>query len=470
MPADDSVSAPERQEGSARRTRWAWYSYDFGNTAIEFAIPLYLTVWIVSDLGVQAWKFGLASALSSWAIGLTGPYIGVSADEKRTRRLWFMASVCVATVLLGSLTLLPHGTSSGLVALLVIAVLGNYAFQLSSLIYNASMLSAAEGDNVVSVSSRGMALSFLGGAIGVAIMELATSGRLVPGVSGRGNAMLPAALVFLAFSLPGIFAPRLWQKKTDSVVIPQGRLHHRMGVLWRESSREHRAGWFLAGYFALNSAIMGLTLYLPLHIRQVTGFEGIRLLGVFALVVPMSAVGAVVVAKLRPDGALARRIILVGLTLLGLNALVFSLVSALPLVIICASLHGLFSGALTPTVRGAYALTFRSDYQALAFGLFGAVQRVSQGLGALLSPLVGAATGSSATAAGIAAMGVVAFIGVPLFARWRLDAAEPAKADAAAGATGAAQTAAATRPGAGQAPPPLSLEPATDRETGPLPR
>ncbi len=176
---------------------------------------------------------------------------------------------------------------------------------------------------------------------------------------------------------------------------------------------------------------MGLTLYLPLHITAITGFEGIRLLGVFAVVVPMSAVGALVVARLRPDAALTRKIILVGLTLLGLNALVFSMMSVLPLVILCASLHGLLSGALVPTVRGAYAQTFRSDYQALAFGLFGAVQRISQGVGALLSPLASAATGNSATAAGIAAMGVVALIGVPLFAQWRLGAGSSPSPEAA---------------------------------------
>ncbi len=138
-------TALEQPETSARRTRWAWYSYDFGNTTIEFAIPLYLTIWIVSDLGVQAWVFGLASAVSSWAIGLSGPYIGVSADEKRTRRLWFTVAMLAATVLLGSLSLLPHsGIRAASSLMLVVAMLGNYAFQLTSLIYNASMLSAAE--------------------------------------------------------------------------------------------------------------------------------------------------------------------------------------------------------------------------------------------------------------------------------------------------------------------------------------
>lgn len=425
MPAAGPTISHEHPESAARRTRWAWYSYDFGNTAVEFAIPLFLTVWIVSDLGVKAWIFGLASALSSWAIGLSGPYIGVSADERRTRRLWFTVATVIAALLLGSLSVLPHGGSSGLATLLIVAMLGNYAFQLTSLIYNASMLNAAEGDNIVSLSSRGMALSFLGGAIGVGIMWLFTSGRLIPGVSGNGWAMLPAAFVFLVCSLPGIFAPRLWQANTGATSRPPGRLHHRMLELWRESSREHRAGWFLAGYFALNSSLMGVTIYLPLHIESVTGFSGLRLMAVFAAVVPMSAVGAMIVARMRPDARMARRIIVVGLTLLGLNALVFSMMTWLPLVVLCASLHGLFSGALTPTIRGAYAVTFRSDYQALAFGLYGAVQRVSQGLGALLAPLAVAASGTGATAAGLAAMGLLALVGVPLFMRWRLGNTPP---------------------------------------------
>jgi MFS-type transporter involved in bile tolerance (Atg22 family) len=386
---------------------------------VEFAIPLYLTTWIVSDLGVSAIVFGLASAASSWAIGLSGPYIGVNADEKGRRKLWFVFSALVAALLLGMWGILPTGPTAGTVAVTGIAMSANYFFQLSSLIYNASMLSAAGGANVVSVSSLGMALSFLGGVAGVGVIEAVISGRVVPGISGRGYALLPAAVVFLACAIPSMYTPRLWQRRKERAVAPPGSLHHRMRELWRESSREYRAGCFLAGYFALNSAVMGLTLYLPLHVEAVTGLEGFGLLAVFGAVVLTSAVGAGVVAFLRPDAKMVRRIILLGLVLLACNAFLFSQVSALPLVWLCACLHGLFSGALVPTVRGAFAQTFRSDYQALAFGLFGAVQRVSQGLGAALSPLASAA-GGGATPAGIAAMGLLALIGVPLFARWRL--------------------------------------------------
>jgi predicted MFS family arabinose efflux permease len=200
--------------------------------------------------------------------------------------------------------------------------------------------------------------------------------------------------------------------------VPPGRLHRRIRQLWNESARQYRAGWFLAGFFALNSSIMGLTLYLPLHVRAVTNVDEGMLTLMYAIVIVAATVGAGVVTVLRPVGKTVRTIILVALTLLGVNAFVLSIVDQIPTVITFACIHGLLSGVLIPTVRGAFAQTFRSDYQALAFGLYGAVQRVSQGLGAALEPLATAAAGGTATAVGIGAMGVLALIGVPLFSRW----------------------------------------------------
>jgi MFS-type transporter involved in bile tolerance (Atg22 family) len=410
-----------------RSTRSAWYAYDLGNTTVEFAVPLYLTIWIVQDLGVAAWVFGLASAASSLAIGLSGPYIGVRADERHERRRWFTTSALIAVILLGSISMLPRAGPLSAALVLGLVMAANYFFQLSSLIYNASMLTAARGSNVVSVSAMGIGLSYVGGLLGIGLIEALVSGHLIPGVSGRSNAMLPAALIFLACSLPSFYARGLWQTQTDTAQRPEGHLHRRMYELWRQAAREHRAGWFLAGFFALNSSIMGLTLYLPLHVKAVTHVEGTGLTIIFGLVVAVSVIGAAVVSLLRPVGKTVSQLIIVSLTLLGVNALALSLATTLPLIVACGCVHGILSGALIPTVRAAFARTFNADYQALAFGLFGAVQRTSQGLGAALAPLASAASGGGkSTAAGIAAMGVLALIGVPLFSRWRFPAA-PAK-------------------------------------------
>ncbi len=413
-------TSPKSDTTSGRRTRLAWYAYDLGNTTVEFAVPLYVTLWIVHDLGVPAWVFGLATAFSSWAIGLSGPYLGVRADERCERRRWFMASALVSIALLASIVLLPRTGTASVAVILAMAVTANYFFQLSSLIYNASMLSAARGANVVSVSATGIGLSYVGGLLGIALIELLVSGRLLPGVSGRSWAVVPAALIFLACSIPSFYARGLWQQPSTMLDKPEGRLHRRIYYLWKEASREHRAGWFLGGFFLLNSAIMGLTLYLPLHVEAVSDLTGTSLTVFFGIVVLTSTIGAAVVTLLHPVGKEVWWIIVLGLSLLGVNALLLSLMRTVPLIVITACVHGILSGALIPTVRAAFAQTFRSDYQALAFGLFGAVQRVSQGLGAALAPLASiAAGGRSSTSVGIATMGILALLGVPLFARWR---------------------------------------------------
>jgi MFS-type transporter involved in bile tolerance (Atg22 family) len=404
---------------ASRHTRLAWYAYDLGNTTVEFAIPLYLTLWIVNDLGVPAWAYGVASAISSWAIGLSGPYIGVSADDRHMRRQWFVFSSLTSTVLLGSLAFLPHSGTAAIVALIAIAMAANYLFQLSSLIYNASLSGAASGSNVVTVSSVGLGLSFLGGMIGIGLIELLVSGRVIPGVSGRGVAIAPAALLYVVCAVPSMLTAGLWRYTSPEASLATAGLHRRIVRLWKEAGRERRADWFLGGFFFLNSAIMGLTLYLPLHVETVTDLEGRNLLLVFGGVVIASALGAGIVAFLRPTGPAVRRVILVGLVLLAVNTFVFSLMKSPPLVVVCSCLHGMFSGGLASTVRGAFAQTFRSDYQALAFGLYGAVQRVSQGLGAVLWPLVGAGVGSYASRLGVAAMGVLVLIAIPFFVRWR---------------------------------------------------
>lgn len=192
---------------AGRRTRAAWYAFDLGNTTVEFAIPLYLTLWIVKNLGVPAWLFGLASAVSSWAIGLSGPFIGVSADEKHRRKQWFAGSMYSSAAILLLLAFLPRSHPAGVVVIVICAMAANYLFQLCSLIYNASLTGAAAGANVVSVSSIGLGLSFLEGAVGIALVRLVTSGSLIPGVAGRSYAIVPAAIIFVACALPSLFTP-----------------------------------------------------------------------------------------------------------------------------------------------------------------------------------------------------------------------------------------------------------------------
>ena len=81
------------------------------------------------------------------------------------------------------------------------------------------MLNAAGRTNVVSVLSRGIALSF-GGVIGVGIIEIIVSGRLIPGVTAGVSRPFAAALVFLACAVPSILTRRLWPREFENATPP----------------------------------------------------------------------------------------------------------------------------------------------------------------------------------------------------------------------------------------------------------
>ena len=415
----------------ARRTQLAWYSADLGYMAVEFAVPLYLTPWVVTGLKVPATVFGLAIAFSSWTVALSGPYIGVRADENFTRRRWYGWSAAVAAILMGLLYFLPHSSAGTIVGIVLIAMFANYFFQLAGFIYNASMLEAAGGTNIVRVSSIGFGAAYLGGVAGILLIRLLLSDSLLHGGGNPdGMALSFAALLFLLSVIPGVAARGLWQQRPMNQPPPRHEDHalRRILALWREASREHDAGWLLAGYFAMNSAIMGFTLYLPLHLELTTSFSSSARTLFLGAAVLAAGVGAGLCAIFQPSMRTVRVIFTVGLTLWMLNAFGLALATNPALIVTLSCLHGAISGPLISSVRGVTAKTFGPDYQALAFGLFGATSRLSFGLGSALWPLASAAMhGTRSTALGMVAMGIVAGIGVPLMWRWTPHEETPAK-------------------------------------------
>jgi len=416
------TDSARQAQNAGKRTRLAWYTADLGYLAVEFATPLYLTPWVVTGLKVPATLFGLALAVSSWAVALSGPYIGVRADEQLTRRRWYGASAFVAAVLLGLLYFLPHASPGSIVGLVLTAMVANYFFQLAGFIYNASMLGAAGETNIVRVSSIGMGVAYVGGVVGILIIKLLVSDRVLHSGNSEALALSLAALLFLVSATLGVATRGLWQNRDKDVPVrpePASHALARVVSLWREASREHDAGWLLAGYFAMNSAITGFTLYLPLHLELTTTFTSSTRTIVLGAAVLAAGIGAGLMAFFKPGMRVVRKVFLVGLSLWAFNAIGMGFATRPSLIVALGCLHGFISGPLISSVRGVTAKTFGPAHQALAFGLFGAVSRFSLGLGAALWPLASSAMhGPRATSLGLIAMGVVAAIGIPLMWRW----------------------------------------------------
>jgi UMF1 family MFS transporter len=188
------------------RERWSWAFYDFANTIFSMNIAtLYFAVWIVVERGASNTAYSLATSLSSLAVLLLAPWLGLVSDGSRRRKPWVVSFtlLCFAA----TLALSPLGgrlPGTGALPLLALFAVANAAYQLALPFYNAMMPELVPAERQGRLSGLGTALGYAGSISGVLLVSLFVEGRIGAG-GGRQAAFVPTACLFLFFSLPLFF-------------------------------------------------------------------------------------------------------------------------------------------------------------------------------------------------------------------------------------------------------------------------
>ena len=164
---------------SDRRSIWAWSLYDFANSAfttlvITFIYATYFVKGIAADptTGTVAWTWGVIVP-SAILVALLSPLLGALADRTGTRKraLFVTTAVCV-----GATTLLFFPQRGDVVAAVLLVVVGNVAFELGQVFYNAFLPEIAPPDRIGRVSGWAWALGYAGGLLcmGIALWFVQT--------------------------------------------------------------------------------------------------------------------------------------------------------------------------------------------------------------------------------------------------------------------------------------------------------
>ncbi len=141
--------------------------YDFANSAfttliVTFIYATYFTQAIAEDAtsGTGYWSLGVT--VSALAVALISPYAGAIADQGGYRKrflLWSTILGVLATVLL----FFPMPGQIGFA--LTVFVIGNFAFEIGLVFYNAFLPDLAPADKIGRVSGYAWALGYLGGLL-----------------------------------------------------------------------------------------------------------------------------------------------------------------------------------------------------------------------------------------------------------------------------------------------------------------
>lgn len=206
------------QPKATRRERWAWYMYDFGNSA--YAAVVLLAVYSAYFEGVVAegrngsLLWGIAVGIAMLVVAVTSPILGAIADYSAAKKKFLLFYTVMAVVFTAALFL---ATAGRVVIGMVFFILAEIGYRSAQVFYNSLLPEIASDEEMGRVSGNGWAIGTAGGVLCLLLIL-----PLIVMIEGdfivRLSLMITA--VFFAASAVPIF--RWLPEKAKAKAIPEG--------------------------------------------------------------------------------------------------------------------------------------------------------------------------------------------------------------------------------------------------------
>jgi UMF1 family MFS transporter len=170
---------------SDKKTIFGWVMYDFANSSfttliVTFIYATYFTKEIADDVisGTASW--GRAVAVTALIVALLSPILGIIADQRNKRKQFLIFFTTIAVLSSAMLyTVLPGEVMTALTWF----VIGNVAYELGGVFYNAFLPEISPPDKIGRISGLGWGVGYFGG---LAAMFIAMVGFINPEIPWFG--------------------------------------------------------------------------------------------------------------------------------------------------------------------------------------------------------------------------------------------------------------------------------------------
>jgi UMF1 family MFS transporter len=246
-----------RRNPATRRERYAWYLYDWGNSAYAAVVPLaiysaYFKGTVVGGAeGSRLW--GLAVGIAMLVLGVLSPILGALADFSAVKKRTLFIFTSVACVFTAMLFFIQKGDIFTGMLFFILAEIG---YRGGQVFYNALLPEITTEDKMGEVSGKGWAVGSLGGVICLGIvlaMILTTKGALVVRVS-----FLITAGFFIIAAIPAFLyikeraRPQVLRKGETFLAMP----FRRLWSTFKEARKYKEFFRFIISYLFFNAGIM----------------------------------------------------------------------------------------------------------------------------------------------------------------------------------------------------------------------
>ena len=202
-----------RGPATDRRGLIAWCFYDWANSAfptvvVTFIFAAYFTTTLAETPEAGTGLWGGAISLSGLAVAVLAPVFGALADQGGRRKPWIGGFTALAVLCAAGLWWVAPDPSFALLALVLVG-LGNAAFELGQVFYNAMLPDVASARRLGRISGWAWGLGYAGGLVCLSLCLLLFIQPEAPifGLDKEAAEQVRAigpfvALWFAVFSLP----------------------------------------------------------------------------------------------------------------------------------------------------------------------------------------------------------------------------------------------------------------------------
>jgi UMF1 family MFS transporter len=256
------MAAIAMESKSTTREKWAWYFYDFGNSAYAAVVLLaiysaYFQGTVVGGAeGSRLW--GIAVGIAMLFVAVTAPILGTIADYSGSKKQFLLFYTTMCVIFCALLFFVQEGT---VVMGMLFFILAEIGYRSAQVFYNSLLPEIAYPDEMGMVSGNGWAFGSFGGIICLAIVLAA--------VMFLGDVVLPTAMIvrialvftaayFIAAALP-VFL--LVKERAEPRPLPAGETY--ISLAFKRLGSTFRAVWhyreflkFMFAFLIYNDGIL----------------------------------------------------------------------------------------------------------------------------------------------------------------------------------------------------------------------
>ncbi|WP_420644535.1 MFS transporter [Candidatus Leptofilum sp.] len=276
---------------TTRRERWAWYLYDFGNSAYASVVLLavysaYFQGSVVGGAeGSRLW--GLAVGIAMLVVAVTSPILGTIADFSGSKKKFLLFYTVMACIFTAGLFFAEPGNVAIGMSFFILAEIG---YRSAQVFYNSLLPEIAEPHEVGRVSGNGWAIGTVGGILCLIIilpLIVMIEGDLIIRTS------LVITAVFFAISAAPIF---LWlPERAKAKSLPPGENYFgyafkQLAETIKTASQFKEFLKFMAAFLIFNDGVIMALNFAAIIGAVLYGMDQQQLI-IFVIIVQVSNVG-----------------------------------------------------------------------------------------------------------------------------------------------------------------------------------